>query len=503
MPQKQGQTLNQEQKLTQKMRLSPQQLLTVNMIGMPIAELEEYVKNEVEGNSSIESDNDDFFNSTDSSQDSGADDNGMEGNESDDAQFEDQPIQDSSMSRDEDEDEISVGSSKSDSSDGNVLPIGDSISFIDYLNDQISDHNLNEEEQYIIQYLIGSLNNNGFIDRELGAIADDLAIDEGIDVTKEELIRLLKVLQQFEPAGIGARNNQECQLIQLARMQEETGIKLTVEQEIIANHYDDFLNQRTRKLTNSLGITDVQLNQAIDNIRHWCNPRPGVALCESSTDIAQTVVPDFIIETTIEGDISFSINDGNIPKLHVSKDSLNQLEQYEQKQNVKQYSEALEFTRQKVNSAKEFIESIHQRHNTLSVIMKALINHQRQFILSQDTADLLPLRLEDIANETHMGISTVSRVQSSKYAQIDGTLYQLNIFFKRNRVNDGGEDIDFEHTCEEIRDIISNENKAAPLSDEKIASKLKQRGINIKRRTVAKYRDLMGISTASKRIDKV
>lgn len=484
--------------------------MLVNMIGMPLPDFEQHVKNEVIDNIALEEgkphddSHDDFdindtYDGTDNSQGDRGDD------------YDDDDMGRSESNRDSSLDDYASPDdmpaylyAQYDSSDKNEMPLGDSRSFIDSLTDQIAEFDLNEQEQKLMQYLIGSLDSNGFIERDLQAMADDLAIYEGIDVTKHELDRLLKILQQFDPAGIGARNTQECLLIQLARKQDDSGKQLTLEQEIIANHYDDYLHQRTDTLANALGITKYQLSEAIANIKQ-CNPHPGIALCESTVGQVQTIIPDFIIETTPDGDINFSVNSGEIPELHVSNDYLMQLKQFEQHHDRMSRSErdAFEYTRQKVESARNFIDAIRQRHQTLTLIMKAIIKYQREFILTQDTSTLVPMRLEDISEITNMGISTVSRVQNSKYTQIDGTLYPLSTFFKRKRTNADGEDIEFDKVCDAIHDIISHEDRTNPLSDEKIGQELAGRGFNIQRRTVAKYRDHLCIPTAAKRKDKV
>lgn len=485
MPQTQGQKQIQTER--QLLRLSPQQLQLVKLIEMPVNELEEHIKNEVIDNVALEE---------------GRGNREIEGSD------EDEPLDNEQVASGADSDSIFDDYASPDDvpsylynqreTERSEMPIGDTRSFIDDLTAQIAEHDLNEHQIQLIEYLIGSLNNNGFIDRSLSDLADDLIIYQGIETSEEELEQMIKILHQFDPAGIGARNIQECLLIQL----ERENLKDSLEYKIIENYYDEFVTQRTEKLSRELSITADRIHEAFSNLSRL-NPYPGISLCESSIDRVQTIIPDFIVETTPDGNISITLNDGDIPELHVSKEYADQLKNYmsNSKNMSRSEKEAFEYTRQKVESARSFIASIQQRHNTLYQTMKAIAHYQKDFILTQDETMLRTMRLADIAEQVGLDLSTISRVRNSKYVLIDGSLYSLDIFFRRSRINAEGEEMEHSLITDTIRQLIDSEDKANPLSDQQLEKLLREKGINISRRTIAKYRGQMGIPSTMQRKD--
>jgi RNA polymerase sigma-54 factor len=322
----------------------------------------------------------------------------------------------------------------------------------------------------------------------------------------------LAILQQFEPCGIGARNLRECLLLQIDRQlqtddladeaslsaqQKATRNLLLLERRIIADHFDLFERNDPERLAQRLDISPERLRLAIAAISKL-NPHPGRSLHEAADDQAQTIIPDFIVETDHESSISFMLNMGKIPALRVSSEYAQQLDAYQKvsEKLSRSQRDAFIYTRQKVESARMFIAAIKQRQNTLISTMKAIIAFQRDFMLTQDDDLLHPLRLQDVAERTDLDISTISRVVNSKYVRLDGTLYPLKYFFLRSKTNAEGDLIMRTKVFPLIRDIIDEEDKLNPLSDERIAELLQQKGQKISRRTVAKYRDEMDIPPA-------
>ncbi len=514
MAQKQG--LYQTQTESQILKLSPQQLMLVKLIELPVSDLEERIKNEVIDNIALEEGRDSM-----SEQERTKDD--------DNSQVSDEEHADSAeeSSRTEGTDmEYGDYSSPDDmpsylvnrrENEGAEIPIGDTRSFIEDLEGQILEYDIPEQKKQIVKYLIGSLNNNGFIDRPLSHIVDELLFSHNIDTDEKEVEDALHILQQFEPAGIGARNLQECLLIQIDRIrknkEEQNENKrwlLKIGREIIAKEYDtwtkiadnpsDILERVAEPLSEQLGVSSEDVVAAISVISKL-NPHPGRSLCESSDDRVQTIIPDFIIETDSDGNITMTLNEGELPELHVNQEYVKQLDIYMKRGSDMSRSEkeAFTYTKQKVDAARMFIESIKQRQRTLYVTMKTIIDLQRDFFLTQDEDALHPMVLRDVADKSQLDISTISRVCNSKFAMVDGRMYSLKHFFMRTRANAEGEEIQARKVNRLISSIIETEDKNKPYSDEQLMELLKKKGLNISRRTVAKYRDSMGIPTAKKR----
>ena len=503
MPSKQGQY--QEQKGLQIQKYTPQQLLLANLVELPIAGLEERVKKELYDNDALDEVAEtpvaseavgDFDTSGEDYGDGGIDDDGANvTNESSLDELND------SM----DDGELPVY--KGGYGEQREVAVSDSWSLIDDLTAQIGEYDLDEHQKSIVSYLIGSLNDNGFIDREPYSIVDELAFRMSIFTDESELLEMLKVLQKFDPPGIGARNLRECLLIQIDRKLEslksgETGRRkrLELERRLISDYNISLVNNNLDKLHQKLGVTVAELNAAVEGIKSL-NPRPGMSLSESHSEQSQTVIPDFIIETDSEGNISMTVNGGYVPSLKVDKGflqeydaNLSRIDEMSQRER-----EAFVYRKQKVESAQMFIEAVKQRHRTLYVTMKAIIDLQRDFFLTQDDTKLRPLVLRDVAKKTGLDESTVSRVKTSKYALVDGSAYSLEHFFLRTRANADGVTVVASQVEKVLAEIVASEDKAAPYSDEQLVERLRERGLNIKHRTVTKYRNQLGIPTAKLR----
>ena len=408
---------------------------------------------------------------------------------------------------DADDDELPVYTPGGSGQPGVEMPIGDTKSFVNELKSQIGDYELADEKQgALVEYLIDSLNDNGFIDRPLSSISDDLVFYHNIDASKSELEDALKVLQQFDPPGIGARDLQECMLLQLNRKIENTPTtgnlqRLTVlelARQVVENHFNLFKSKDQKALLKVLDVDDDMFDEVLQALRKL-NPRPGLSLNEGAADRAQTIVPDFIIKTSMEGDISFYMRGSRIPSLHVSQSCRDMIADYAKAKLSSSQKEGLKYMKSNLERAENFIQALQNRRDTLYRTMKAIIRRQRQFMLTQDDNDLQPLKGSDIAKDVGVNDSTISRAVKNRYASLDGTIYPLKSFFLRTRKNAKGTDVLKTQVVIALQEVIDAEDKSNPLSDAKIADALERRGVNIKRRTVAKYRDQLGIPEAKMR----
>ncbi len=492
----------QTQKTEQQLRLSQQQLQAVRLLEMPIAEFEQQVKKELVDNPALEEGAPEERDNVGESVDElGNNDTGIDPY----SDMDNENIANLSMYSDDD---LPVYTSGSGVTERNELPLGDSGSFIEYLESQMMNYDLSEEEEKMLRYLIGSLDNRGFIDRSIATITDELAFKEYLYVSEQEVERVLHILQSFDPAGIGARSTQECLLLQIDRQldNEEEAISdlkkriLLLEREIIAHHYDLFINKNKERLKNKLGISSIQVDALFEEIRKL-NVNPGFALSESTADRVQTQIPDFIVETDPEGNIEMRLNGGEVPRLHVSGDYIHQLRVLQSRPSklTRSEKEGMAYTRQKIEAAQMFIESVKQRRRTLYETMKAIIDLQRAFILTKDEDDKVRLVLEDVAKRSGYDVSTISRVCNSKCALLDGRIYPLSEFFKLTRKNAVGEEIDGRRVREMLQELVDTEDKMNPYSDDRLVELMKQKGVTLARRTVAKYRAEMGIPPVNSR----
>ena len=516
MPAKQGLIQQFEQKQLQK--LSPQQYLVAKLVELPLTDFEQKVKDEIYENVALEEGReagDDYEHD-----ELGEDLDDMDGKKDSDDEFNpddgngDSDIEYSEGPSDYGDDELTNYSKRAASRDeGAEIPIGDTRSFIEDLQAQISEYEVTDKQRELIDYLIGSLDERGFVDRSLADISDDLLFNHNVDASVAELEEALAILQQFEPCGIGARNLRECLLLQIDRQLQELGCEdeaeltdrqqsalrlLQLERHIIADYFTLFERNDPEKLAKELGISTEHLRLAIAAISKL-NPHPGRSLHEAVSDRVQTIIPDFIVETDHENSVSFSLNTGKIPSLRVSQEYVQQVDDYQKMSEKLSHDQrdAFTYARRQVESARMFIAAIKQRQNTLISTMKALIALQRPFMLTQDDDLLKPLRLVDVAERTHLDISTISRVVNSKYMLLDGTLYPLKYLFVRSKANAEGDIIMRTKVFPLIRDIVDHEDKSKPLPDERIAELLQQeKGLKISRRTVSKYREEMKIPPA-------
>ena len=489
----------QEQRLTQEQRLAQsitqQQLLHAQLVELPITQLVERVNTEMDDNPAIEvaGPGDDYAEFSETSENTENTDN---------SEYEDEERQSAldealeSIGRDDEELPVYYGGERQQDEGGTEQGvIAQNDSFYDQLLEQMTMARLTERERYIMEYLIGSLDDDGLLRKSLSQLNDELAIYHNLDASTSEIEHVLLQLQQFDPAGIGARSLQECLLLQIDR-REPSRLK-DLMQKAIELYFDLFTKKHWKQLRSALRITDLQAEALIRELRKL-NPKPGTSMGETMGHSMQQITPDFIVDTHDDGSVTFALNHGDVPELTVSQSFVDTLREYQaDKEHMsRQMKEALLYTKTKVDAAQNFIAAIRQRQHTLTITMKAIIQWQHRFFEEGDEALLRPMILKDIAERTGLDLSTISRVSNSKYAQTRWGTFPLRFFFSDGLKTAEGEELSTREIKAMIRDIIHHEDKQKPLSDEMIQKMLGEQGFPIARRTVSKYREQMGIPIA-------
>lgn len=474
-------------KLSQK--LSPQQIQLMKLIQLPTQAFEQRLKQEIEENPALETgkETDDEFDSNFDEFDNTKDD--YDDNESigsDDINV------DEYLSDDEIPDYRTQANNYSSDDEDRDIPYASGISFTQYLLTQLNTFPLSEEEYDIAEFLVGSVDESGYLRRSLIDIVDDLAFTQNIYTTEKTVEKVLHIVHQLDPAGVGARNLQECLSIQLHRKEKNPDVELAIE--IIDKAFDQFTKKHYKKLLQKFDITELQLKDAIDQIEHL-NPKPGGSYAGNSK-VVEHVIPDFTIRIN-EGELELTLNGRNAPELHISREYNNMLKGYkEAKEKSKSQKDAVMFIKQKLDSAKWFIEAIRQRQQTLFVTMSAIMHYQKEYFLTGDERKLRPMILKDIADEIDMDVSTVSRVANSKYVDTPYGTKLIKDLFSESMTNDQGEEVSTREIKKILETVIEDENKRKPLTDDKLASILLEKGYPIARRTVAKYREQLDIPVA-------
>lgn len=371
------------------------------------------------------------------------------------------------------------------------MPIAMTSTLTDSLLDQLGFLDLDDKQYNIGMQLIGSIDHDGYIRRDLRSIANDLAFSQNIETTEEEIEQVLHLIQTFDPAGIGARDLPECLLLQLERREQDATTILA--ERIINQTFDEFTKKHYQKILSKFNVTEDELKKAVDTITRL-NPKPGGA--GASLTRVQYIIPDFILANN-NGQLELSLNSRNAPDLRISRSYADMFDAYDKSDKKdKKLKETVTFVKQKLDAAKWFIDAIRQRQNTLLRTMEAIIKYQHDFFLEGDESELRPMILKDIAEEIGMDISTISRVANSKAVQTEFGIYPLKYFFSEGIATDSGEDASSREVKHILKEIIDGENKRKPLSDEKIEKLLNDKGYNIARRTVAKYREQLNIPVA-------
>ena len=465
--------LKQGLEMKQTQKLSPLQIQTIKLIELPIQELEQKIRDELDENPVLD----------------------------------DTPVEkkddDQEGARDVSLDEISNDDSdpvpyynlhvnnygKDERPQYNTFSVKES--FRQSLMDQLGFRNLGKHQRDVAAFIIGSLDDDGYLRRDIDSIVDDLAFKENIETNHDEVLQLLKVIQDFEPTGVGARNLQECLLLQLKAMKQTPDVRNA--EKIIQNHFDEFSNKHFQKILSKLGLTEGDMKAAMSKIMKL-NPSPGGQIDDSYNDQAQQIVPDFVLNVE-NGQLKLSMPRFNIPEIRVNRKYAELLEQAQGSSDKKQ-KEAATFVKQKLDSAKWFVEALKQRHNTLQSTMQAIIDYQHDYFLDGDESHLKPMVLKDIAEKTGFDISTISRVVNSKYIETHFGIYPLKFFFSEGLENQEGEEVSTRELKKALRECVDAEDKHKPLTDDQLVAEMNKRGYKVARRTIAKYRDQLAIPKA-------
>jgi RNA polymerase sigma-54 factor len=481
-----------QQKLLQK--LSPQQIQLIKLLEVPTIQLEQRIKKEIEENPVLE-----------------------EGREDDEEGYEDQEQEDEFGSNDDefsledylpdDEDtpayKLSTNNYSSDEKKSE-MPYSTGTSFHEHLEQQLGLRIINERQRLLADYLIGNIDEDGYLRREIEAIVNDVAFAQNLMTNDAELLEILDIIHDFDPPGVGARDLQESLILQLGykiktAVHPAELIIFKLAYKIIKNHFPEFIKKHYQKIVQKLNLSDEDLRDAVEIILKL-NPKPGSAFASAMNKSSQHITPDFVIEN-IDGELILSLNSKNVPDLKVSKTYANMLESYQHNKanNTRQQKDAISFVKQKLDSAKWFIDAIKQRQNTLMHTMDAIIQYQQNYFMEGDETKLRPMILKDIAEKTNLDISTISRVVNSKYIQTHFGIFPLKYFFSEGMQTDSGEEVSTREIKKILQECIDGESKKRPLTDEKLAEILQEKGYQIARRTVAKYREQLNIPVARMR----
>lgn len=473
-------------KLSQK--LSPQQIQLMKLIQLPTQAFEQRISQELEENPALEGGKDEKDNLENDEFDNDEFDDYDDGNEV----IETDINVDDYLSDDETPSYKLSANNYSADDEEKETPFASGTSFNQYLLQQLNTYRLDDEAFEIAQFLIGSVDESGYIRRDIEDIVDDLAFTQNIYTSKERIEKVLGIVQELDPAGVGARNLRECLLIQLKRKGDEPSVQLATK--IIETTFDQFTKKHYKKLISKFDISEDELREAIHEIE-GLNPKPGGAY-SGNTRIIEHIVPDFAIKI-IDGELDLTLNGRNAPELHVSRDYSDMLKGYkESKEKSKSQKDAVMFIKQKLDAAKWFIDAIKQRQQTLYVTMNAIMHYQEEYFLSGDERKLKPMILKDIADKIDMDVSTVSRVANSKYVDTPYGTKLIKDFFSESMKNDQGEDVSTKEIKKILEMTIAEENKRKPLTDDKLAKILKEKGYPIARRTIAKYREQLDLPVA-------
>ena len=472
-----------QQKLLQK--LSPQQIQMIKLLEVPTLQIEQRIKKELEENPALEEGPEDDevnaepeeeeFEETDKDQEEFTIDDYIEEDD-----IPDYRLQEKNYSKDEEK--------------RSEIPFSVGFSFHEHLESQLSLRDLSEKQKILGEYIIGNIDEDGYLRRELSNIVDDLAFRQNVSTTEEELDEVLKVIQDLEPAGVGARTLRECLLLQIERKdQSNPAVKLT--HKILDQYFEEFGKRHYDKIVSRLDITEEELKLAIDEILRL-SPKPGAAYGDTYSKTSQQIIPDFILDLN-EAGFDLYLNSRNLPELRLSKTYNEMLQNYSrEKGNKKEMKDAVLFVKQKMDSARWFIDAIKQRQNTLLLSMNAILKYQEEYFIDGDETKLKPMILKDVAEMTGLDISTVSRVANSKYIQTHFGILPLKFFFSEGLQTDSGEEVSTREIKRILQDCIDNEEKRKPLTDEKLTDILQEKGYLIARRTVAKYREQLNIPVA-------
>ena len=472
-----------QQKLQQK--LSPAQIQVIKMLEVPTLELEERIRQELEENPALEEGMEQDADATDADMEFGNDEGGNNDDFDPEEYMMDDDIPDYKMNINN----LSKDDKRED------IPFSAGMTFHEALIDQLGLLQLTEHQHMLAEYVIGNIDDEGYLRRSAESMVDDIVFQAGIQTTDEEMLHIIELVRQFDPPGVGATTLHECLLLQLKRKTPTPDIRIT--EQIIKDYFEEFSKKHYDKITRALDIDDEQLKKVITEITRL-NPKPGNAwggnILEKSMS---TIVPDFILET--EGrQLTVHLNNSNVPELRVNSTYNDMFQDYasNKKNQSREMKDAVLFVKQKIDAARWFIDAIKQRQQTLLTTMTAIVEFQKEFFIEGDDTFLKPMILKDIADITGYDISTISRVSNSKYIQTEFGVYPVKYFFSESMTNDAGEEVSTREIKKILEDCIDNENKQKPLNDDALVDVLKEKGYIIARRTVAKYREQLNIPVA-------
>ena len=477
--------LKQQQQFKQQPRLSPQQLLAIRMLELPALEIEESIKQELDENFVLEE-------GKEYSEEQEDDFDGDEQNIEPANPYKDIEIDDYRSEDDIPEYKLAELSNREERKE--VTPFNNQQSLSEYLLQQLELSELSERDKKTGEYIIGNIDNDGYLRRDLSLIGDDIAFHLGEDISKKELSDMLLLIQSFDPPGVGAQNLNECLLLQLRKRPKTKEVDIAIA--ILTDFFVAFSRKHFDKIKKALDINDKRLKEAIQLITSL-NPKPGSNWDDSMTTVMNRITPDFIVET-MNDDISMTLNNRGIPNLRINREYSNMLKDYTANtaNQTPEKRDAVLFVKQKIEAAHGFIDAIRQRQETLRRTMEVILQLQQEFFLTGDESKLQPMILKNVAQKTGYDISTISRVSNSKYVQTNFGIYPLKFFFSESTQTESGETISTRKIKQIIKEVIKTENKEKPVTDEELTAILNAKGFLIARRTVAKYREQLGIPVA-------
>lgn len=462
--------LKQGLELKQKQQLSPLQIQTIKLIELPIQELEQRIRKELEENPVLDEDLPK-------------------------EKEEDEAPREVSLSEYKEDDSIPSYRLRADNYSKDERPQYSTFSvkesFTQSLMEQLGYRNLTEHQYSVAAFIIGSLDDDGYLRRSLDTLVDDISFRANIETNEEEVLAMLKVVQEFDPAGVGARDLRECLLLQIRHCKKTPAVEHAIR--ILDHYFHDFTSKHYQKIMTRMGLTEQEMKAAIAKILKL-NPSPGGQIDDSYSDQAQQIVPDFLLEYT-DGELILTMPRFSIPELRVNRKYADLLMEAASS-SEREKKEAAAFVKKKLESAKWFVEAIKQRHNTLYSTMQTIIEYQKEYFIDGDETHLKPMVLKDIAERTGFDISTISRVVNSKYIETHFGIYSLKYFFSEGLENQDGEEVSTRELKKALQECVDNEDKHKPLTDDELVVKMTERGYKVARRTVAKYRDQLGIPKA-------
>ena len=488
-----------KQNLQQKLglKINPLQIQLIKLLELPTYQLEQRIKEELESNPLLDLGEEEQQEHEEEYREESEEEYDQASEEEEDHDtVEDEFSLDDYLSDDDDIPDYKLSASNvSKDDDGRDFVLSGGISFRENLIAQLGVKPLSEMDRKIAEYIIGNMDEDGYLRRDIENIVDDLAFGAGIEIDEEKVLRLLHIVQEFEPAGVGARDLRECLLLQIKRrLAGNPTPSLRHAQMILENFFEEFSKKHYEKITKRMRLSDKELREAIDEILKL-NPKPGGQVSDSVNSGSEKIIPDFNLDI-VDGELQLSLNSGDVPELRLNKSYLNLLEKYQKSATSKEKKDVVSFVKYKLNSARSFIDAVEQRNNTLMLTMTAIVQFQKQFFLTGDESRLKPMILRDIADITGLDVSTISRVSNSKYVQTWFGIYSLKQFFSGSMPTNSGEDVSTGEIKNVLKEIVDQENKRKPFTDDELVELMNKKGYQIARRTVAKYRQLLDIPVA-------